>query len=98
VIAVVGITPNVGDHPRLEDRAEQLTIEHLVAKVGVERLDPGVLPGAARLERRRVRRSFGCLCPFCETEDELTADLVRGMGPPTLRVLRPASQLDSEVA
>jgi hypothetical protein len=32
VIGVVGIEPNVGDHPRLEDRAKQLAIEHLVAK------------------------------------------------------------------
>jgi predicted GIY-YIG superfamily endonuclease len=42
-------------------------------------------------ERKRVKRGFGCLCPFCETEDELAADLVRGMGPPTLRVVHPAS-------
>ena len=42
-------------------------------------------------ERRRVKRSFGCLCPYCETEDHAVADLVRGMGPPQLRVLRPSS-------
>jgi len=45
-------------------------------------------------ERKRVRRSFGCLCPYCGTEDELAADLVRGMGPPELRI----RHLDSEGA
>jgi predicted GIY-YIG superfamily endonuclease len=39
-------------------------------------------------ERRRVEESFACLCPYCEAEDEAAADLVRGMGPPQLRVLR----------
>ncbi len=42
-------------------------------------------------ERRRVRRSYGCLCPYCETEDEYAADLVRGMGPPELHVEHPAA-------
>jgi predicted GIY-YIG superfamily endonuclease len=43
-------------------------------------------------ERRRVRRGFACLCPFCNVDDELAPDLVRGMGPPTLRVTRPAGE------
>jgi predicted GIY-YIG superfamily endonuclease len=42
-------------------------------------------------ERNRVKRSYGCLCPYCETEDDLAADLVRGMGPPELRVQHPAA-------
>jgi predicted GIY-YIG superfamily endonuclease len=41
--------------------------------------------------RRRVRRGYASLCPFCEVKDELAADLVRGMGPPTLKVTRPAA-------
>jgi hypothetical protein len=42
-------------------------------------------------ERRRVRRGFASLCPFCEVEDELAEALVQGMGRPTLRVVkRPA--------
>ena len=42
-------------------------------------------------ERRRVRRGFASLCPFCEVEDELAEGLVQGMGRPTLRVVqRPA--------
>jgi predicted GIY-YIG superfamily endonuclease len=43
-------------------------------------------------ERRRVRRGFAILCPFCEVEDELAAGLVRGMGPPTLKVVRPRAE------
>jgi hypothetical protein len=43
-------------------------------------------------ERRRVRRGFASLCPFCEVEDKLAADLVRGMGPPTLRVAQPPAE------
>jgi predicted GIY-YIG superfamily endonuclease len=39
-------------------------------------------------ERRRHRRGFGCLCPFCGTPDDLATDLVRGMGPPTLSIRR----------
>jgi predicted GIY-YIG superfamily endonuclease len=37
-------------------------------------------------ERRRVRRGFACLCPFCDVHDEAAAELVRGLGAPTLRV------------
>jgi predicted GIY-YIG superfamily endonuclease len=39
-------------------------------------------------ERRRVEKSFACLCAYCEIEDDAAADLVRGMGPPQLRILR----------
>ncbi len=39
-------------------------------------------------ERRRVKRGFACLCPFCERCDDLAAELVRGMGPPTLSIHR----------
>lgn len=39
-------------------------------------------------ERRRARRGFGCLCPFCDTHDDLATDLVRGLGPPTLSIRR----------
>jgi predicted GIY-YIG superfamily endonuclease len=45
-------------------------------------------------ERRRVRRGFASLCPFCEVEDELAEGLVRGIGAPTLRVV----QLPAEYA
>jgi predicted GIY-YIG superfamily endonuclease len=44
-------------------------------------------------ERRCVRRGFACICPFCEAHDSLAAELVRGLGPPTLRLL---SVKDSE--
>jgi predicted GIY-YIG superfamily endonuclease len=37
-------------------------------------------------ERKAVKRGFGCLCPYCETDDDRAADLLRGMGPPELRV------------
>ena len=49
-------------------------------------------------ERRRVRRSFGCLCPYCETNDSLADDLVRGMGPPELRILRPTADANHVAA
>lgn len=39
-------------------------------------------------ERRRVRRGFGCLCPFCAAHDDLAAWLVRGLGAPTLKLRR----------
>jgi predicted GIY-YIG superfamily endonuclease len=45
-----------------------------------------------KAERRRVGRGFASLCPFCEVEDERADDLVCGMGPPTLRVLRPPAE------
>jgi predicted GIY-YIG superfamily endonuclease len=37
-------------------------------------------------ERKQVRRGFACLCPFCGTDDDLAAELVRGMGPATLKI------------
>lgn len=49
-------------------------------------------------ERRRVRRGFGCLCPYCEADDPLAADLVRGLGPPELRVLRPTAHANYAAA
>lgn len=39
-------------------------------------------------ERRRVRRGFACLCPCCARDDALAAELVRDLGPPTLRIQR----------
>lgn len=43
-------------------------------------------------ERRRVRRGFAGLCPLCDVEDEFAQGLVRGMGAPTLRVVRPGAE------
>jgi predicted GIY-YIG superfamily endonuclease len=40
-------------------------------------------------ERRAVGRGFACLCPFCELHDDLAAELTRGLGPPTMRLIRP---------
>lgn len=48
-------------------------------------------------ERKRVRRGYGCICPFCDDDDRLAADLVRGMGKPSLRVLQLAPRYDREV-
>jgi predicted GIY-YIG superfamily endonuclease len=39
-------------------------------------------------ERRHVRRGFACLCPFCDRDDALASELIRGLGPPTLRIRR----------
>lgn len=44
-------------------------------------------------ERRRVRRGFACLCPFCKADDALAAELVRGLGAPTLKILHPHRHL-----
>lgn len=49
-------------------------------------------------ERKTVKRSFGCLCPYCQTADDLAADLVRGLGPPELRVEHGGSQADYAAA
>ncbi len=49
-------------------------------------------------ERKAVKRSFGCLCPYCQTGDDLAADLVRGLGPPELRVQHVGSQADYAAA
>ncbi len=37
-------------------------------------------------ERKAVKRGLGCLCPYCRTDEEEAAELLRGMGPPELRV------------
>ena len=52
---IVFVAP-VGEHdPRLEQRVEELTVQELVAQARVERLDPGVLPGRARIDEDRRR-------------------------------------------
>ena len=52
---VVGaLEPLREDQLRLGERAEELGVEYLVAEAGVERLDPGFLPGRARLEEAPV--------------------------------------------
>jgi hypothetical protein len=50
VAGVVALEPLGEDQLRLGERAEELGVEYLVAEAGVERLDPGVLPGRARLD------------------------------------------------
>jgi hypothetical protein len=50
VAGVVALEPRGEDQLRLGERAEELGVEYLVAEAGVERLDPGVLPGRARLD------------------------------------------------
>ena len=48
---VIGALEPLGeDQLRLGERAEELGVEYLVAEAGVERLDPGVLPGRVRLD------------------------------------------------
>jgi hypothetical protein len=47
---VVDLAPVVVEDLGLEDRREDLAVEELVAKPGIEALDEGVLPGAARLD------------------------------------------------
>ena len=37
-------------------------------------------------ERRAVKRGYGCLCAYCQTDDDQAVELLRGMGPPELRI------------
>lgn len=39
-------------------------------------------------QRRRSKRGFACLCPFCDEQDDSASDLLVGLGAPTLRVTR----------
>lgn len=39
-------------------------------------------------ERRAVERGYACLCPFCDVDDDLAGELTRGLGPPTMRLIR----------
>ncbi len=49
-------------------------------------------------ETKAVKRSFGCLCPYCQTDDDRAADLLRGMGPAELRVEHVGTQADCAAA
>jgi predicted GIY-YIG superfamily endonuclease len=49
-------------------------------------------------DRRAARRGYGCLCPYCQTADDRAAELVRGMGPPELRVQHVGSLEDRAAA
>ncbi len=50
VAGVVALEPLGEDQLRFGERAEELGVDYLAAEAGVERLDPGVLPGRARLD------------------------------------------------
>ena len=50
VVCVVVLAPLGGQELRLRERREILDVEDLVAKPGVEGLDPGVLPRRARVD------------------------------------------------
>jgi len=49
-------------------------------------------------DRKAVKSSFGCLCPYCQTDDDRAADLLRGMGPPELRVQHVGAQAEYAAA
>jgi len=50
MVRVVVGAPLCGEKPRLGEGRELLDVEDLVAEPSVERLDPGVLPGRARID------------------------------------------------